>query len=420
MQMEKKQRGTKRSGKRLRIRSPALKKYGKYIVLLELLAVALTARDLYTAKSPQTELVRPENGDGDEEERLKYRGGDLAGDLSFTVSERKLTKKEEEACIAQAEEEINEKLLGENTSSDEVWRDLSPDTVYADGRVECQYTFEPDDIIDPDGKVNTADLKSAVIGEAEAVLTCGSSSEVYLVPLRFVPPDPGTNEGLAMYIRSALGKADEKGGKTVKVPKQAGGEPIALTKRMDMRGPEFGILAIALVPLFLFAEKRAEKTKIQKRKEELTRDYAVIVSKLALFTGAGIRPREAFRRIAASYGKHLERGRPPSAGYEEVKRTVVEMARGVGENDAYLHLADRTDHKDYRRLALLLTQNLQKGDRYLETELNREESEAFEGRKNQAMRLGEEASTKMVLPMIMLLGAVMIVLLVPAFSGMGL
>ena len=35
-------------------------------------------------------------------------------------------------------------------------------------------------------------------------------------------------------------------------------------------------------------------------------------------------------------------------------------------------------------------------------------------------RLGEEASTKLVFPMILLLGSVMIMLLVPAFLGTGI
>ncbi|MBQ6258886.1 MAG: hypothetical protein IJJ79_04305, partial [Lachnospiraceae bacterium] len=83
-------------------------------------------------------------------------------------------------------------------------------------------------------------------------------------------------------------------------------------------------------------------------------------------------------------------------------------------------IAERTGHKDYRRLTLLLTENMKKGDRFLSAELSREEADAFEERKNRAIRLGEEASTKLVFPMILLLGSVMIMLLVPAFLGTGI
>ena len=97
---------------------------------------------------------------------------------------------------------------------------------------------------------------------------------------------------------------------------------------------------------------------------------------------------------------------------------MVEMEEGVGEYEAYIRLGDRTDHRDFRRLTLMLTQNLQKGDRFLADELNREESDAFVARKNNALRKGEEASTKLVFPMILLLGSVILILMLPAFMGM--
>ena len=40
--------------------------------------------------------------------------------------------------------------------------------------------------------------------------------------------------------------------------------------------------------------------------------------------------------------------------------------------------------------------------------------EAFEQRKHQARRLGEEASTKLLLPLFLMLGVVMIMVAVPA------
>ena len=45
---------------------------------------------------------------------------------------------------------------------------------------------------------------------------------------------------------------------------------------------------------------------------------------------------------------------------------------------------------------------------------------AFEQRKNQARRLGEEASTKLLLPLFMMLLIVMVMITVPAFLAFGI
>jgi hypothetical protein len=124
--------------------------------------------------------------------------------------------------------------------------------------------------------------------------------------------------------------------------------------------------------------------------------------------------------MSTSYEENRRRGAPRSEGFEEIERACRDMEKGVGEGDAYFSIAERTGHKDYRRLTLLLTENMKKGDRFLSAELSREEADAFEERKNRAIRLGEEASTKLVFPMILLLGSVMIMLLVPAFLGTGI
>ena len=402
-----------------RIRSPALQKYGKVIIAIELIAAVMLGKDIYTSMHPPETLERPANGEGSDDVEMNFESGELKGKAAFTVSETGLTTKEEKSYIEQAKTEINQTLFGENKSASSVWRPLSIAKTYADGMVECRYTFDPDPLIDTDGTVLSMDIEEPTMVKAEATLVCGDTSEVYIIPFRVVRPNPATLDGLTLYIQDALAKADAQGGGELVLPNEAGGHPVTLSVPLDFRGIEFAALGLLLIPLFLIAEKKQEVTNVKKRNEELTRDYAAIASKLALFTGAGIRPREAFRRIAASYEKNRKRGAPASAGYEEVKKTVVEMEEGVGEYDAYLRLGDRTDHRDFRRLTLMLTQNLQKGDRFLADELNREESDAFVTRKNNALRKGEEASTKLVFPMILLLGSVILILMLPAFMGMG-
>lgn len=63
----------------------------------------------------------------------------------------------------------------------------------------------------------------------------------------------------------------------------------------------------------------------------------------------------------------------------------------------------------------MLSQNLKKGTKGITSILNQEADNAFEERKNLAKQLGEEAGTKMLIPMFLMLAVVMIMIVVPAF-----
>lgn len=101
--------------------------------------------------------------------------------------------------------------------------------------------------------------------------------------------------------------------------------------------------------------------------------------------------------------------------YEEIVFTCQEMENGVSEQEAYQRMGMRMGTGAYRSLAVLLTQNLKKGSKGLLELLKQESQEAFEERRRQAKTTGEKASTKLLLPMGMMLAVVLVILTVPAF-----
>lgn len=65
----------------------------------------------------------------------------------------------------------------------------------------------------------------------------------------------------------------------------------------------------------------------------------------------------------------------------------------------------------------MISQNLRKGSTNLAQLLTEEAKEAFENRKHMARKLGEKAGTKLLLPMMMILGVMMVIIMVPAFRS---
>ena len=67
------------------------------------------------------------------------------------------------------------------------------------------------------------------------------------------------------------------------------------------------------------------------------------------------------------------------------------------------------------KFGALLEQNLKQGTTKLAIRLKEESESAFEERKNLARKLGEEAETKLMLPMFLMLFVVLAAVMTPAF-----
>ena len=173
-----------------------------------------------------------------------------------------------------------------------------------------------------------------------------------------------------------------------------------------------GALLVSVL-VYLLADKDLHQ-KIEERREHMRHEYPDIVHKLSLYLGAGMTLQGAFQKIAAEY----EQGKGPA--YEEMLYTCRELKKGVSEIKAYECFGKRTGVQEYIRLSTLLTQNLKKGSGSLLSRLQEEADRALAERVQSGRKLGEEASTKLLIPMGMMLAVVMVMIMLPAMSSMGL
>lgn len=111
--------------------------------------------------------------------------------------------------------------------------------------------------------------------------------------------------------------------------------------------------------------------------------------------------------------------RTPRHVYREMYETSCQIRSGVSEGKAFVEFGGRCGLQSYIKLSGLLEQNRKNGSKNLRDTLKLEMAEAFEQRKHQARRLGEEAGTRLLLPLFMLLSVVMIMIAVPALMEFG-
>ena len=146
-------------------------------------------------------------------------------------------------------------------------------------------------------------------------------------------------------------------------------------------------------------------------------DYPEIISKLTIFTGAGMTVRLSWERIVKDYEKRKSKGGQVRYAYEEMSRTYHQLQKGMMEGRAYEEFGKNCRLQPYLRLAGLIEQNRKEGVKNLRNLLSIEMNAAFEERKNLARKLGEEAGTKLLIPLFMTLGIVMIMVMLPALMA---
>lgn len=170
----------------------------------------------------------------------------------------------------------------------------------------------------------------------------------------------------------------------------------------------FGLVAAGF--LYYYVDTKITDI-IKARENDLSRDFADMVSKLALLINAGMITREAWEEIA-----HTGEG----TVYEEMRNTVNEMNNGVSEIDAYLNFGTRCGVQSVKKFTSMLCQNLTKGNKELVDFLKDETALSWEEKKHYVKRKGEEASNKMMIPLGMILVGVFLMILVPVLGNMGI
>lgn len=190
----------------------------------------------------------------------------------------------------------------------------------------------------------------------------------------------------------------------------------------EVKQPVTTIMAIlsfiTLVGIWIGTDNDLTK-KYKERNRLLSLEYSEFVSKLQLLIGSGMTLRSAFERMGEDYKLSKEKTNRKRFVYEELLYCVRRMGDGISEAECYELFGKRCGLLIYKKLATLLTQNLRKGTKGLLALLNNEIKIAFEERKQTAKKAGEEAQTKLLFPMIIMLGIVMIIIMIPAYVSFG-
>lgn len=364
-------------------------------------------------------LLRGKRGEGvyEAELLLEVEGLETERNFKVTVPERRLTQKEEAALLEAAVSEAETLFFGENTKKNQAEKRVIIQKSYQRGQVQAEWEFSHFGLIDEDGRIREELLKEEkeeVL--ARVLLTCEDSSVIHEFYFIVCKQKKGEEERIYEEIAARISKNSmAEGTEKLLLPLEAAGRTLVWKNKKSDTPVQILFLGVLMAVLLPAAEKQKKEEKQKKREEELLREYPEVVNKLALLTGAGMTVYAAWKKITEMYLNARETGKIRSKPvYEEMLVTRREIESGMGERKAYAAFGERCKVPKYRKLSTYLVQNLKKGSRGMQAILEKEASEVFEERKGNAKRYGEEAGTRLLLPMLLMLGIVVFIIMVPA------
>jgi len=139
-------------------------------------------------------------------------------------------------------------------------------------------------------------------------------------------------------------------------------------------------------------------------------DFSEIVSKLALLINAGMIMREAWNEVA--YGRE-------GIIYEEMRMACIDMENGVSEMEAIRRFGVRCIIPEIKKFAATIIQGIEKGNRELAVMLRVQSDEVWGMKQQRVRRQGAKANTKLMIPMFIMFIGVLIMIVIPIFTNLG-
>lgn len=409
----------------------------------------------------------PRSGYGGSKQHITLEVSGLTEDtsvpLDITVSPKRYTEEEANAVFREIYDQLEELVVAEGESFANLQHDLRLMTKLPKYGVQLSWDFYPEldpalaagsvtpdearayyrkyrHLMDSDGTLHNETLApgTVVTGYLSLIMSTdivptGTDGETkylktqyhsapYRIYVGIVPRALSRYESLLLQLQQAITTEDEGslGENMLSLPTEIDGQRIYYSEHEDRSYLLLPLLGVIAAMAIYMRQGQARRTEKKQREALLMLDYSELVSKLMVYIGAGLTVRNALETISQHFDALIARGiKEDRPLYQELRTMVIQFRRNMPESEIYLSFGRRVNLKPYTKLVSLIEQNRMNGARNLRAMLELEMEDAFEQRKTTARRLGEEAGTKLLLPLFIMLGIVMIIVIVPAMSALG-
>lgn len=356
----------------------------------------------------------------DREEDLAVSIGKDEKDITVNIPAKKYSAVEYKIKLDEAIEYVRKNYLGENQSPDEVSQSLNLVSYIPENAIKISWECDTEGIVDSDGSLKRIGLTEPKAVQITAVFSYYENEKRITLDLTVIPIEKSSSEILwdkwkEKYIELSESTACQD---FLQLPSVIEGKKI-LYKVQESNYIlviiALGIFVIALIPVILDSRM---KEKIEHREQELRLDYPEFVEKFVLLISAGLNCKGAWHRMTQEYKRKLKNGGKKRYLYEEMLLTERQLSNGMNEGKAYELFGKRMGLLKYMKFSTVLVQNLKKGSADLLNILEYESADVLKERRENAKILGEQAGTKLLMPMMLMMLEVFAIIIIAAFQNM--
>lgn len=397
-------------------------KIGKVQVICIISGTVLTLLSYLMKPDFNAERYLKRNGYGNGETTYQIEVDGLAKDtqlIEIKMEEQIFSKEQMPQIFEEAVEYIKKAILMNNSSLSEVRTDLNLITSIPEMGITVSWISDDVDMINSFGKISLQEVTEA--GKQVMItahLRTGEYRYEKQLEITLLPPIKTMEESLVDQFKQELSilEEQEREKEGIILPGEyLGGK---LTYRLGEAQDEkiFFVMGIILAFGWSLKEQNDKKRIKQNRLQQMQLDYSEVVYKFMIYIGAGLTVKKCWEQIVFEYDKRSHNNSRHI--YEEMKKTLLEINNGLSETKAYQKFGQSCGLQSYLKLVGILEQNRKMGNKHLKQLLLQEVQDAFEMRKHLARKLGEEAGTKLLLPLFLLLGLIMAMVLIPSIWSM--
>lgn len=350
---------------------------------------------------------------------MNREGVQTSKEMTLSVGEKELTDTELTELDVHVEKELKKSLPGKNASLLSVNQKLNFLTNLPGYPVTISWVWD-DMYLKEDGSIRYGKVpKEGIDTSVTAIVALKKREKEYHFPVHLVPKELTSEQAMIRMVQKEIHQAvkEQKKKDIIQLPEQVDDIQIGYELPDQSMPVQVWLLLVLPFLLPLYWNEQMVKKK-EKRSMQLIIDYSEMINKFTLLLGAGLTVRHSIERMVQDYEKQRERGGSYRYLYEELALVCNEIQNGMPERKALEHFGSRCQLLPYLRFSTLVTQNMKKGTAGLLKLLETEAVDSLEQRRETVKRLGEEASTKLLLPMGIMLVLVIGIIMVPALFSL--
>ena len=421
-------------GKRIeKIKVNNYKKEDTYIYMVSRISISIIAfiliiifgdliclNNTFSKTANVKSIFRKNYGEGEKvyELEAKFKDG-YRQNVKIKLPEKANSYDDVKLIFENSYQSILKNMLNGNQSINNITGDVK--LIYSlDNNVTVDWNLNNTLYIDYGGKIlwdNMGNVDKVSV-DIEVTLSLDTYSKTYNIPLTINKAGRKKSEIIDESIEKYIDEYT-KSDKEVELMNSINDEEVEFVEKKKKSSIIYIFIGVIMALVLYMIKGKELQDYEDKRRKQLEIDYVTMVNKITILHSAGMTILAAWDKVISDYEKNKSTLGMRYA-YEEMKYARQKMKNGYSECQAYLDYGKRCGIHSYIKFGNLLEQNIRKGTKGLSEILESEVNDAYEERKALARKKGEEAGTKLLLPMGIMLVISMAIIIIPAFLSMGI